>query len=153
MASQPVSSTTICNYNFDSYIRGYHAYKDRWNQPWIGEVLPLESDPTNPHDKFAVAVKKCGETVGHLPFNVAPVVSEDLDEEERQFDLEPPPPKITRYQDAIASLEAVQTFLDSKGHSEEATRVASTMDRVAYFHISTLNFARRSTLEEFFPPV
>ena len=88
-----------------------------------------------------------------LPFNVAPVVSEDLDEEERQFDLEPPPPKITRYQDAIASLEAVQTFLDSKGHSEEATRVASTMDRVAYFHISTLNFARQSTLEEFFPPV
>ena len=78
---------------------------------------------------------------------------EDLDEEEGQFDLEPPPPKITRYQDAIASLEAVQTFLDSKGHSEEATRVASTMDRVAYFHISTLNFARQSTLEEFFPPV
>ena len=33
---------------------------------------------------------------------------EDLDEEEGQFDLEPPPPKITRYQDAIASLEAVQ---------------------------------------------
>ena len=75
MASQPVSSTTICNYNFDSYITGYHAYKDRWNQPWIGEVLPLERDPTNPHDKFAVAVKKRGETVGHLPFNVAPVVS------------------------------------------------------------------------------
>ena len=90
MASQPVSSSTICNYNFDSYIRGYHAYKDRWNQLWIGEVLLLERDPTN--------------------------------------HLEPPPPKITRYQDAIASLEAVQTFLDSKGHSEEATRVAPTMD-------------------------
>ena len=118
MASQPVSSTTICNYNFDSYIRGYHAYKDRWNQPWIGEVLPLERDPTNHHHHH-----------------------------------QPPPPKVTRYQDAIASLEAVQTFLDSKGHSEEATRVASTMDRVAYFHISTLNFARQSTLEEFFPPV
>ena len=75
MASQPVSSTTICNYSFDSYIRGYHAYKDCRSQPWIGEVLPLERDPTNPQDKFAVAVKKCGETVGHLPFNVAPVVS------------------------------------------------------------------------------
>ena len=33
---------------------------------------------------------------------------EDLDEEEEQFDLEPPPAKITRYQDAIALLEAVQ---------------------------------------------
>ena len=128
--------------------------------------------PTRQVRCMYIAVKKCGETVGHLPFNVAPVVSaflsrpasssqedseslpqEDLDEEEGQFDLEPPPPKITRYQDAIASLEAVQTFLDSKGHSEEATRVASTMDRVAYFHISTLNFARQNTLEEFFPPV
>ena len=78
---------------------------------------------------------------------------EDLDEEEGQFDLEPPPPKIARYQDAIASLEAVQAFLDSKGHSEEATRIASSMDRVAYLHISTLNSARQSTLEEFSPPI
>ena len=87
MASQPLSSTTICKYTFDSYIRGYDAYEDgwnqpwigevyirgydayedSWNQPWIGEVLPLERDPTNPQDKFAVAVKKCRETVGHLP--------------------------------------------------------------------------------------
>ena len=147
MASQPVSSTTICNYNFDSYIRGYHAYKDRWNQPWIGEVLPLERDPTNPHDKFAVAIKKCGETVGHLPFNVAPVVSAFLSRPANKALAEVTGDRVNR------GAGAVQTFLDSKGHSEEATRVASTMDRIAYFHISTLNFARQSTLEEFFPPV
>ena len=40
------------------------------------------------------------------------------DEEEGKFDLEPPPPKITRFQDAISSLEAVKTFLDSRGYSD-----------------------------------
>ena len=37
--------------------------------------LPLEREPTNPEDKYAVAIKKGGETVGHVPFNLAPVVS------------------------------------------------------------------------------
>ena len=31
--------------------------------------------PTNQEDKCAVAVKKCGGTVGRVPFNLAPVVS------------------------------------------------------------------------------
>ena len=35
---------------------------------------------------------------------------EDPEEEEEQSDLEPPPAKITWFQDAIFSLEAVQTF-------------------------------------------
>ena len=47
---------------------------DRWN-PWIGEVLPLERDPTNLEDQCAVATKKSGGTVGHVLFNLAPVVS------------------------------------------------------------------------------
>ena len=38
-----------------------------------------------------------------------------------QFDLGPPPPKISIYQDAISSLEDVNAFLDSK---EEATRIS-----------------------------
>ena len=74
MASQPVASAEINCFSFDSFIRGYHAYMDRWD-PWIGEVLPLEREPANPEDKCAVAIKKCGGTVGHVPFNLAPVVS------------------------------------------------------------------------------
>ena len=74
MASQPVASAKINCFSFDSFIRGYHAYMDRWD-PWIGEVLPLEREPANPEDKCAVAIKKCGGTVGHVPFNLAPVVS------------------------------------------------------------------------------
>ena len=38
-------------------------------------MLPLERDPTNPEDSNAVAVKNGSGTVGHVPFNLAPVVS------------------------------------------------------------------------------
>ena len=74
------------------------------------------------------------------------LVQEDPDEEEGEFDLQPPPPKITRFQDAISSLEAVQTFLDSRGYSEEATRIASSMNGLTYLHCASLDSARQSTL-------
>ena len=74
MASQPVASAEIASFSFASFVRGYHAYMEQW-EPWIGEVLPLEREPTNPEDKHAVTIKKRGGTVGHVPFNLAPVVS------------------------------------------------------------------------------
>ena len=57
-----------------SYIRGYHAYQDVWS-PFTGEVLPLEREPGNPEDVHAVAIKRDGRIVGHVPFNLAPTVS------------------------------------------------------------------------------
>ena len=47
---------------------------DRWDT-WNEEVLPLEREPTNPEDQFAEAIKRSGETVGHVPFNLAPIIS------------------------------------------------------------------------------
>ena len=47
---------------------------EQW-EPWIGEVLPLEREPDNEEDNCAVAIKKNGETVGHVPFNHAPIIS------------------------------------------------------------------------------
>ena len=35
--------------------------------------MPLERESTNPTKKCAVSIKKAGETVGHVPFNIAPV--------------------------------------------------------------------------------
>ena len=69
MASEEMTSLTI-----SSYVRGYHAYKESW-EPFSGEVLPLEREPDNPEDRFAVAIKKRGQVVGHIPFNLAPTVS------------------------------------------------------------------------------
>ena len=58
--------------------------------------------------------------------------------------VEPPSSKITKFQDAIS---AVQTFLDSKGYSEEATRVASSMNQLTCaIHCASLNSARQSTI-------
>ncbi len=72
------------------------------------------------------------------------------DEDEDDFDLEPLPQKITKYKDAIAALEDVQMFMDSKGHSEEATIITSTMNRLTCLHCASLATARQSTISEFF---
>ena len=75
------------------------------------------------------------------------LVQEDPADEEGQFDLEPPPPKITRFQDAISSLEEVQSFLDWRGFSEEAIMIASSMNKLTHFHCKSLNSAIQTTLD------
>ena len=50
----------------DSVVRGHHVYKSIWT-PVIGEELNLECKESNKHDEYAVAVRKNGETVGHMP--------------------------------------------------------------------------------------
>ena len=47
---------------FDSYIRGYHAYQDIWN-PVVGESLLLKREPDNSVDSSAVAVWREDEIV------------------------------------------------------------------------------------------
>ena len=74
MASQPVSGREdITSLEVHSYVRGYHVYQDIWS-PRIGEVLPLEREPDNSEDKFAVAIVR-SRVVGHLPFNLGSVAS------------------------------------------------------------------------------
>ena len=76
MASQVVG-TSVCILEFDSFIRGYHAYKDTWN-PAVGDVLRLQRETTNIKDKLAVAVMNQSTVVGHVPYNTAPAVSHFL---------------------------------------------------------------------------
>ena len=52
---------------FNSYIRGYHAYKEDW-APTTGEELVLRRELENDKDHYAVAVVKDGEIVGHVPY-------------------------------------------------------------------------------------
>ena len=49
----------------DSVVRGHHVYKSVW-APVIDEKLNLEREELNKHE-YAVAVRKNGETVGHVP--------------------------------------------------------------------------------------
>ena len=50
----------------DSSVRGYHVYQDNWT-PVIGERLNCEREEENPRDRYAVAIRKSGDTVGHVP--------------------------------------------------------------------------------------
>ena len=50
----------------NSYIRGIHAYDRNW-KPHVGEILPLQREPDNPKDSFAVAVHKQADIKGHVP--------------------------------------------------------------------------------------
>ena len=64
----------------NSYVRGYHAYKEKWN-PSLRDVLLLVREPHIISDKFTVATFKNGEVVGHVPYNLAPAFSQFLKRE------------------------------------------------------------------------
>ena len=76
MASQP-PQTDLSLAEFDSFIRGFHVYKDVWT-PVVGEMLLLKREPTNAVDYCAVGVYKESELVGHVPFNISSVISQFL---------------------------------------------------------------------------
>ena len=55
-------------------VRGYHVYREIWEAA-VGEVLICEREPRNAKDGYAVAVKKDGTVIGHLPRKVSRVCS------------------------------------------------------------------------------
>ena len=76
MGSQ-IPATALGIVEINSYVRGNHEYKESWT-PVIGDVLPLQREPSNCNDKLAVAVISAATIVGHVPYNLAPTVSHFL---------------------------------------------------------------------------
>ncbi len=58
----------------DCCIRGYHVYQDLWEAA-IGEKLMCRRETSNVKDRYAVAVIKDNEIVGHLPQTLSLVCS------------------------------------------------------------------------------
>ena len=56
----------------ESVIRGHHIYKRIW-RPLVGEVLTLEREEGNTHDRFAVSLLKDAIVVGHVPLEFSRV--------------------------------------------------------------------------------
>ena len=56
-------------YDLYSFVRGYHAYIDRWT-PKAGDFC-LKSENQNQHDKFAVAIVLEERIVGHVLKNLS----------------------------------------------------------------------------------
>ena len=54
----------------ESLIRGHHVYKDIWT-PTIGEILEVQREPENEHDRRAVCLLKSGTIVGHVPREIS----------------------------------------------------------------------------------
>ena len=71
MASQPLAASSVVE--IESYVRGFHAYQDVWH-PTVGEILALRKESTNEKDSLAVSVVKDDNTLGHMPYDLAPLV-------------------------------------------------------------------------------
>ena len=58
-----------------SCIWGLHVYQDNWT-PILGKRLVCDNGPSNPRDRYALAVCKAGDNiVGHLPRNILTMCS------------------------------------------------------------------------------
>ena len=57
--------TLITSIDLETFIKEYHIYKNIWT-PQLDELLEVSTEPDNPVAKFAVAVKKNQNIVGHL---------------------------------------------------------------------------------------
>ena len=60
-----------------SYVRGYHVYMDTWDAE-VGQELRLKRVPENGEDVHAVAVLDEDVVVGHVPYNIAPILERFL---------------------------------------------------------------------------
>ena len=57
--------TSIKSMDLETFIKGHHIYQNIWTSQ-LDELLEVSTEPDNPVDKFAVAVKKNQNIVGHL---------------------------------------------------------------------------------------
>ena len=57
-------------FTFNSVTTGHHIYKDNWT-PALNERIVCEREPENPHDRFAVCLRKEGHVVGHIPRSIS----------------------------------------------------------------------------------
>ena len=71
MSGEAVSDLGVVEIH--SYVRGYHVYMDIWEAE-VGQELLLKREPDNSEDSHAVAVLNENVVVGHIPYNLAPVV-------------------------------------------------------------------------------
>ena len=61
-------------FSFNSYIRGFHAYKQNWD-PVLGRRYSCTTEEKNEHDEYAVAVVNDDEVVGHISLSLSKIMS------------------------------------------------------------------------------
>ncbi len=69
------------------------------------------------------------------------------EEEDELLDVQPPPPKIKNFKEAVQSLEDVQQFLEGLGNLEGALEIGSAVDTMTIFKMKS---SRQTTLLSYF---
>ena len=60
----------MTEWEVDSCVRGYHVYEGIWAAA-LGEQIGCVREPLNAMDRYAVAPKKHGAVIGHLPQKIS----------------------------------------------------------------------------------
>ena len=76
-----------------------------------------------------------------------PMSLTDGEEEEEEFNVPPPAPKLQSFKEAIQSLDDIKVFLEDRGHFEQASTAAALLAQMASSHSSTMT---QLTLDHFF---
>ena len=64
----------MVEWEVDSCARGYHVYENIWAVAH-GERIGCIREPLNATDRYAVALKKDGAVIGHLPQKISRICS------------------------------------------------------------------------------
>ena len=65
LVEEDLSILLVKEYDLKTHIKGYHAYMTKWT-PNNGEILKAQPEPEKEYNKYAVAVERCGDVVGHF---------------------------------------------------------------------------------------
>ena len=125
MASQPANST-LGMAQFDSYIRGYHAYLDTWT-PVVGETLLLKREPSNEKDSSAVAVMKEDIIVGHVPYNIASVIFQFLRRDCNKGFVEVTGSKVNRGAGYGLEIPSTYRLYEPRPYTDRVQQIADTL--------------------------
>ena len=58
------------DFQLEGVVRGHHVYKSVWT-PVVGEDLPLQQEPGNGYDPFAVTIMKEDGVVDRVPIELS----------------------------------------------------------------------------------
>ena len=125
MASQTGTDMSFSVAEVQSYIRGYHAYKDVWT-PSIGDVLLLKREPDNSKDR-AVAVIKDGEVVGHVPHNIASTVSQFLRRDSNEAFVEVTGERVNRRAGYGLEIPCIYRFYGPEPYTKKLREIVASL--------------------------
>ena len=125
MASQPANST-LGMAQFDSYIRGYHAYLDTWT-PVVGETLLLKREPSNEKDSSVI---KEDIIVGHVPYNIASVIFQFL---RRDCNKEVTGSKVNRGAGYGLEIPSTYRLYGPRPYTDRVQQIADTLHADGYY--------------------